>query len=220
MDKAKIIENYLISFGAKPFLAHHMKKGSCSLSEIIRNIRQCDFFVCLFTDNYHKRDYTDQEFGIAYGLRKKIYVLKLTTKEPYGFIKEIQNLNRRNKRFPATWILGRDLIIELSKKTRIKLNDDYHINMLENVFYFPSMEYHVKELMNNIDRNRFTTKQINKIAVAYINNCSVHFADSKYSLYLSSLIKMHFQKIHKKYRNKLKEPFICGNNFGDHCVKI
>ena len=54
------------------FVAHDdIEVGTQDWEIVLKdNIVQCDTFVVLLTDNFHKASYTDHEVGIAYALKK------------------------------------------------------------------------------------------------------------------------------------------------------
>lgn len=88
------LENYC---GYETFIAHDDILGSTIWEEeIIKAIKNADFFIPLISKEFKESPFTDQETGIAVCLKKKIIPVKLDEINPYGFIKKYQALQYRN----------------------------------------------------------------------------------------------------------------------------
>ena len=87
---AGLTKESLDSFGFDTFLAHEDLEPSDEWQKtILTRLKDCVVFLPLLTDAFTKSDWTDQETGIAVGLKKIIVPLKVTT-TPYGFINKYQ----------------------------------------------------------------------------------------------------------------------------------
>jgi hypothetical protein len=72
------------------FLAHEDLQPSEEWQKIIlTRLKECIVFLPLLTDAFTRSDWTDQETGIAVGLKKIIVPLKVK-RNPYGFISKYQ----------------------------------------------------------------------------------------------------------------------------------
>lgn len=80
----------LDSYGFDTFLAHEdLEPSEEWQNTIVKRLQDCVVFFALLTESFSKSDWTDQETGIAVGLRKVIVPLKVT-RNPYGFISKYQ----------------------------------------------------------------------------------------------------------------------------------
>jgi len=88
------LENYC---GYETFIAHDDILGSTIWEEeIIKAIKNADFFIPLISKEFKESPFTDQETGIAICLKKKIIPVKLDEINPYGFIEKYHALQYRN----------------------------------------------------------------------------------------------------------------------------
>lgn len=94
LDKGLVgdIKHALEEYGIEAFLAHEDIEPSAEWVETIKDeLKACNVFLPILTDNFHKSPWTDQETGIAFTRDKLIIPLKVT-KDPYGFISKTQAL--------------------------------------------------------------------------------------------------------------------------------
>ncbi len=88
------LENYC---GYQTFVAHDDILGSRIWEEeIIKAIKESDFFIPLISKEFKESPFTDQETGIAVCLEKKIIPVKLDEVNPYGFIGKYHALQYKN----------------------------------------------------------------------------------------------------------------------------
>lgn len=79
-------------YGLAVFLAHEDIQPTRVWREtILTNLRACDVFMLVLTENFPHSKWVDQETGIAFALEKFIIPLKLDI-DPYGFIEQYQAL--------------------------------------------------------------------------------------------------------------------------------
>lgn len=101
-SKQKIIAGKFKSYlenlcGYETFIAHDDIPGSTIWKEeIIKAIKNADFFIPLISKEFRESPFTDQETGIAVCLKKKIIPIKLDETNPYGFIEKYQALQYKN----------------------------------------------------------------------------------------------------------------------------
>jgi hypothetical protein len=78
--------------GFEAFLAHEDIKPTQEWeAEIFKNLKACDAFIPLLSENFAESDWCDQETGFAVSDGKLIIPLKIDV-DPYGFIGKIQAL--------------------------------------------------------------------------------------------------------------------------------
>jgi len=79
-------------YGTKCFVAHEdIKPTQKWLKEIKRAIKDCDALVALLTPDFRESQWTDQEIGMAMGLKKLVISVRLG-RDPYGFMASAQAL--------------------------------------------------------------------------------------------------------------------------------
>lgn len=87
---AGLTKGFLDLYRFDTFLAHEDLQPSEEWQKtILLRLKDCTIFLPLLTDAFTKSDWTDQETGIAVGLKKIIVPLKVTI-NPYGFISKYQ----------------------------------------------------------------------------------------------------------------------------------
>ena len=79
-------------YGTKCFVAHEdIQPTQKWLKEIKRTLKGCTAVVALLTPDFRESLWTDQEIGIAIGLKKLVIPVRLG-RDPYGFMASIQAL--------------------------------------------------------------------------------------------------------------------------------
>jgi len=91
-DLAKKLKDFLEQFGMNIFLAHTSIEAARRWEDdIYLNLKTCDVFIPILTNNFKNSRWTDQECGIAYNEEKKIIPLMIDL-VPYGFLGKFQAL--------------------------------------------------------------------------------------------------------------------------------
>lgn len=84
----KSLENY----GLEVFLAHEDIRPTAEwIYTILSELKDCDVFIPILTEDFNESDWTDQETGISIANEKLIIPLKVTV-DPRGFISRFQAL--------------------------------------------------------------------------------------------------------------------------------
>lgn len=77
-------------YGFQVFVAHDDNTPSTKWSESIQeNLKSSDVFVVLISKDSKESQFVNQEIGVALGLEKKIFPIKIDQTNPFGFIHEI-----------------------------------------------------------------------------------------------------------------------------------
>ena len=77
-------------YGIDVFVAHDDIEGSSQwLDKLHDELKNCAVFMSLLTENYHRAEYTEQESGIAYWLKKKFLPISLDKRIPFGGVVQI-----------------------------------------------------------------------------------------------------------------------------------
>lgn len=91
-DIAGALKRTLEEFGVDVFVAHDDITPSDEwVKAILENLTNTHVFIVLLSDNFKKSDWTDQETGIAFVLKRYIIPIKIQV-DPYGFIRHIHAL--------------------------------------------------------------------------------------------------------------------------------
>ena len=197
------IKRILEGYGLSVFLAHDDIPPLCEWQEeISKNLDKCDVFIPILTGSFCTSEWTDQEVGIAYGLKKLIIPLKVDT-APYGFISKIQAC----KLYVENPVITCQKIISVLKdKGFLEHVFDCLLRDLESASSFDYANATVKELTEYGNLNK---EQINQIIRIAIRNNQFRLS-RKGSKFLESLTKKHASIIDPfllKTYNKIKDDF-------------
>jgi len=165
-------KNSLERYGFVVFVAHDDDAIEPAVewqNEIIDNIKKCDVFIPLITNNFKESSWTDQETGMA-KINNKFIIPIEVDETPYGFIGYIQSLKvNKKKLFSENPIESKTYIGDLSYKifqTIIKESSfekhmvDIFINDFRGVISY-SMADNMVELVEQF--HNFTSEQVNQI---------------------------------------------------------
>ena len=197
------IKRILEGYGLSVFLAHDDIPPLCEWQEEIRkNLDKCDVFIPILTGSFRMSEWTDQEVGIAYGLKKLIIPLKVDT-APYGFISKIQacKLDVENPKRTCKKIIKVLKDNEFSERVF-----DCLLRDLESAPTFDYVNESVKDL---IEYENINKKQINQIVRIAIRNNQFRLSREG-SKFLESLTKKHASVMDPfllKIYNKVKDSF-------------
>lgn len=181
-SKEKVIggkfKSYLKNFcGYETFIAHDDIPGSTIWEEeVIKAIKNADFFIPLISRNFKESPFTDQETGIAVCLNKKIIPIKLGEINPYGFIEKYQAL--QYKKYPSHYFLDDNIKELVLTITQIGLNyEPYHQKNINSLVYafcksnsFDATNATIKTMSNY---NHFTSDHLKQIIQAIKSNSQV-----------------------------------------------
>lgn len=213
-DLAASVKRHMEAAGIEAFLSDtDIRSGDRWADEIIRNIKACDYFILVLTEDYHSRNYTDQELGMALALEKKIHIMGVGGK-PYGFMLPIQ-VSYANK-YGHDGVLGcMHEVIEAISGGNTAMVAEYLVNALKDS-ESPEMTAFYAGKVADIDLNN---RQLDRIASAYIENCHIHCSEA--SKIIEEMICRSMAKIERKYSEKLGKAFKCPNpELGTHSIEI
>ena len=163
-DMVNVLQKKLKIQNINVFVADNDIQPSKNWSdEIYSEIQNTDIVLVLLTSKFHEREHTDQEVGIALGLKKIIMPLMVSDTKPHGFIKFIHGQSMSGE--PTD-----DEIEDLGKSINKLLCPPVPSELVE-LFVsssdFISANYNASILFKN---PYFTDDQINTIAKAYVDN--------------------------------------------------
>lgn len=181
--------------GFKAFLAHEDIKPTKEWEgEIFKNLKACDAFIPLLSENFMESEWCDQETGFAVSDGKLIIPLKIDV-DLYGFIGKIQAL-KLGESIPECC----EEIIDIVKNTPLfdRLRD-----MLIGIFVesesFASANRNAGLLENY---GPFTEDQINRIIKGFLDNEQI-----VYGFTSARIIKELYDKYEKIIDLELKQRF-------------
>ena len=175
ITKAKEIESILNESYIQLFLAHRDIDGGEQWREVIRNeIKDCAAMIVLVTPGFHKSEFTAQEVGAAWVLKKPILAIRVDGAVPMGFITENQWISYNN-RYPAQTV-GEILKFVLTKIYKDKIMVDMVVDMLKDASSYAESNYLATILASE---KSLTKKQLAGIAHAFKTNSQVY--DARYT---------------------------------------
>lgn len=188
------IKSYLDRYGFNCFLAHDdIPPQEEWISEIEKNLLQCDLFMPLLTHEYKTSFFCQQETGIAYYRRIDILPI-LMTERPMGFIARYQGIRFSKQNFEnSCWKIVKHVAKNL-------LFSDIVVDKILDEFcgsnsYDKSSSKAEKILLEF----EFTTVQLGRITDCIFDNSQIR--ESRTAM-------PHIYDFIKKYEDKLEPNFI------------
>lgn len=197
---ARRIADALEKYQVKTFVAHDdIDAGDDWETTLINKIKECDLFVALLSENFHKAHYTDHEVGIARGLNRPIIPIRIDNTSPYGFMSKFQA-----KKIPADEI-GEDEIADLvhSMSTVTEKGRNIIDNLIKEFASVGSFEDANEISITLFTYTKFSKKQINDIVDAYVNNGQIRGGWSSDPRCIT-LFKDNWKKIEDSKKTSLK----------------
>ena len=167
---AKKLADELRNYGMKIFVAHEdIKIGEKWESTLFDKIKECDLFVVLLSENFHQARYTDHEVGIAYGLNKFIFPIRIDDTTPYGFMSKFQ---------------AKKISSEIDEEEVVKVfysmvsKSEKGLEMMNNLIeeFCESDSFNAANNLASVlsQYSDFSNEQLNRIAKAFLNNNQIN----------------------------------------------
>ena len=199
---AKRLADELSNYGLKVFVAHEdIVIGDKWESTLFNKIKECDLFMALLSENFHSARYTDHEVGIAYGLQKIIFPIRIDDTMPYGFMSKFQ---------------AKKISPEISKNEITKLfftmvsKSEKGVEMINRMIdeFAKSSSFDKANQNSDILSQcpEFSTEQLNSIADAFLHNDQIRDGFRSGS-WCEDLIEENWKKLDKNLRDKLEQYF-------------
>jgi len=162
------LKTHLESLGFEVFLAHDDIEPCVEWQdEILKNLRRCDIFIPLFSKNFKKSDWTDQEIGIAVASDKFIIPLQGDL-APYGFIGKTQGLKISSKALGTAAKNIFDII-----RTKSPFEEDVK-SFIINAFITSNSWHQAGERASLLSEfNNFTSDELGKLSQATTENSEI-----------------------------------------------
>ena len=118
---AKALANALETYGISAFVAHDTIEPMATWKdEIVTALETMEIMLVFVTDDFHQSTWCNQEVGFALGRTVPIVSLKLQSKDPGGFIGDLQALKGSlDKTIESAPEIYRLLAEKLGNKTRL-----------------------------------------------------------------------------------------------------
>ena len=159
-EKAKTVKTELEKAGIGCFLAPYDIPAGTKFREVLfKEIKSCNAFIPLISENYHTSGYSDQELGIALGIGKPVIPLCIDSTSPYGFIEGYQCVCSNDGDIASAIPKLAKSISEFTPSS-IEKYADLRIKNLSEASSFASAAYWARQLENV---SEFTNEQLQKI---------------------------------------------------------
>lgn len=165
-----LFKKKLAPFGVDVFLAHEDIEGGIDWkTKLYSEIKNCEIFIVLLSDNYHKANFTDQELGMGLAYEKNVIPVSIDGTMPYGFMEKYQCMKCESEIDDANIEKLLGLIMHFSDTGKQFL--DLLIEKLSKANSFDDATFWARKLLSY---SKFTDNQINNIAKAFIQNNQIH----------------------------------------------
>jgi len=196
----------LSSAGFAVFLAHEdIMPTDEWLRRIEAELKRCNVFVAILSENFRNSDWTDQEAGYALsrcrGSRNRCLILSLVVApmslRPHGFLKDFQALRLDPMRVDESCKQVAEIVEEKLKLT------DFRKNRLISKFALSGSFRVGKENLKALSKLRpFSLEQTKRIAWAILSNNQIHLPPENYPS-LRLLPSDHFEDLDTETQNGL-----------------
>lgn len=196
---AKNLADELSNYGLKIFVAHEdIKVGDKWESSLFNKIKDCDLFVALLSENFHNAQYTDHEVGIAYGLNKLIFPIRIDNTMPYGFMSKFQ-AKKISPEIDQNEVTNVFFTMVSKSEKGIEMIDKM-IEEFEDSNSFARANYNASILSHCTE---FSNEQLHRISEAFLHNDQISggYDSGRWCI---SLIKENWKKLDKNLRDVLE----------------
>lgn len=184
-------------YGIDVFVAHDDLEGATEwMSELHTEIKECEIFLVLLSENYHSSDFTDQELGMALSYEKPIIPICIDSTIPYGFISKLQRIKSNPGFYNHEEIMS--IIMQHSDPGQEFI--DMLISTLEQARSFNMAYKYATELL---PYKNLTKEQTLKILNAYDNNSQI-FNSFMAAPEVKTILRNNKKHLDKETRNKLR----------------
>ena len=195
---ARKLADELKKYSFDAFVAHDdIKLGDNWESALFERIKNCDLFIALLSENFHKAQYTDNEVGIAMGLGKSILPISIDDTMPYGFLSKYQ-AKKMSPEIDGNQVSR--IFKEFMSKTKTSSVDHDLMSSLIYAETFVDANRAIKQLSEHTE---FSDDDINAIAEGFIGNDQIRgcFAVD----WCVRILKKNWKRIDKKLQEQLKD---------------
>ena len=192
------LKEKLHKHGIDLFLAHVDLEGGVEwVTKLFAEVQNCDLFLVLLSKNYHHSNFTDQETGIALSIPKPILPICIDETRPYGFIERYHGIVC-NPNFTPSNIAKITKSCKALTKPENPIVDDL-IKRLSNAESYSDAHFLAKMLD---EQEKFSKKQINAIAKAFLDNIEINQSFMASPIILR-ILKTNSNKLNEELYNEI-----------------
>jgi len=167
---AREVKDQLGHFGLQAFLAHEdIKPSAAWVTTIQAELRGCDPFLPLLTNNFPRSEWTDQESGVALGLDKLIVPLRVDI-IPYGFVGAFQAVHLDPDKPRAGCRAVVSALVEQRPSERSRFLDGFIPKFADSGSYDEAGRY--SGVL--VECDGYSTEQVQDVLRAIIDNRQIH----------------------------------------------
>ncbi len=173
------------------------KDGENTVKDLIE---KCILFVALLSENFKNSDFTDHEVGIAIACNKKIFPVSLDHVTPYGFMFGLGDSQKIDPKIDP------DEMSVLARAMRSLLDKDRKAidRLIEVMRCADSVEDAGMAAYVLFEHTAFSPKQINGVAVAFLENDNISDSWMAEPICLAFL-NSNWDLIDPRYRDELSQ---------------
>lgn len=200
------VKQELYGTGFDVFLAHEdIKPTDEWLKRIETELKRCDVFIALLSENFRNSEWTDQEAGYALSRcrksRKRCLILSLVISpmplRPHGFLKDFQALK-----------LDPDRLADSCKSVARTIEEKlglaaFRKNQAISQFALSRSFAQAKQNLRTLrELAPFSLEQAKQIAQATLSNTQIYWPEENHPV-VRRLLNDHFDELDKETRNRL-----------------
>ena len=192
------VKKAMSDYGIEVFMAHEdIKLSSAWVAIIQAELRRCDLFLLLLTNNFPHSKWTDQEAGIALALDKLIVPLSVHIL-PYGFIGAIQavTLNPERPRVACRHVAS--AFIEHRPGEQSRFLDGFIPKFVDSDSYDEAG----RNASVLVECDRYSAEQVQNVLRGIVENRQIHESGSARD-HLNEFLK-RYAKVDPKLARKAK----------------
>ena len=196
-ETAGSLKEKLRSYGIDVFVAHDDLEGGTEwMSRLYAEIKECEIFLILVSENYHSSNFTDQELGMALSYEKPIIPICIDSTIPYGFMSKYQCVKASPEFYDVQEVVS--IIIKHSEPGQEFV--DLLISQLERADSFNAAYKHAVELLTY---DKLSKEQASKVLNAYNDNSQIYNSFIARPV-MKDILSRNKKQLSKEARDKLK----------------
>ena len=205
-DLAGGVKQTLSRVGYDVFLAHEdIAPTDEWLRRIEAELKRCDVFIAILSENYRKSEWADQEAGYALSRcrapKKRCLILSLVVSplplRPHGFLKDFQALQIDRERLEVACNRATGIIDEKLGLSTFRKN--YAISQFAVSKSFAEGKQNLRALR---ELAPFSLEQASQIAQAALSNTQIHWPEENHHQ-IRLLLLDHFDELDKETQKQL-----------------
>ena len=191
------LKEKLHPYGVDVFVAHDDLEGGTEwMSRLYAEIKECEIFLILLSENYHPSNFTDQELGMALSYEKPIIPICIDSKIPYGFMSRYQCIKANPVFYDVKEVVS--IIMKHSKSGQEFV--DLLISQLERADSFNAASKYAEDLL---PYDKLSKEQTSRVLNAYNNNSQIYNSFMARPI-VRGILRRNKKQLSKEIQDKLK----------------